>query len=460
MSGYITESRPTGEINPSFVNISGATSPETLTTQTRQIFQSQQRTTSFRTRGGVSDEYDAELWTKVTRNGFLTTDPEFDRGHEFYTTRESARLSHPWWTGRTTRADMDGSQTLGYRGPLIPLTAVLPGTKLAYPAERRLSAGEISSFGKRAISNSAPTAPSTNLVVAMGELARDGIPSLPGERSLGRAPAIRGRRGSNEVPIYDQASDEFLNIAFGWAPLLSDAKKTVRSLQTATAQARQLVRDSGKIVRRTYRFPRERSITHSYAYPRNGSGTFVPFLNVTSSLMTRRTPEIEWDKMPEVLITTTLQRDVWFKGAFTYHVPDDKSVWGRIERYEQLANKLLGTRLSAEAAWNLAPWSWLVDWIADVGTILSNATRLSEDQLVLRYGYLMSHTVDEVHHTASNAVFKVGELTPVSAILRRESKERVRATPFGFGLNSADFTAKQWAILYALGMSKGDRRLM
>jgi hypothetical protein len=427
------------------------------------MFQSLQRTTSFRTRGGVSDEEDAELWTKVTRNGFLTTDPEFDRGHEFYTTREAARLSHPMWTGRTTRAMMDGSQTLGYRGPLIPLPAieVVGGNaRLAFPQERRLSSGEISSFGKRAISNSAPTAPSTNLVIAMGELARDGIPSLPGEKTLGRAPSIRGNRGSKEVPVYDQASDEFLNVAFGWAPLLSDAKKTVRSLQTATAQARQLVRDSGKIVRRTYRFPRERSIEHSYRYPTNGSGTFVPFHNVSSSLMTRRNAEIEWDKMREVQVTRTLQRDVWFKGAFTYHVPDDKSVWGRIERYEQLANKLLGTRLTAEAAWNLAPWSWLVDWIADIGTILSNATRLSEDQLVLRYGYLMSHTVDEVSYTAGNAVFHVGDLAPVSIFLRRESKERVRATPFGFGLNTADFTVKQWAILYALGFTKGDRRLM
>jgi hypothetical protein len=140
-------------------------------------------------------------------------------------------------------------------------------------------------------------------------------------------------------------------------------------------------------------------------------------------------------------------------------MPDDKSLWSRIEGYEQLSNKLLGTRVNPEVVWNLTPWSWVVDWFVDLGQIMSNASRLSEDGLVLRYGYLMSHTVDEDLRTAVNARFSGGDISPVTTIARRETKERVKATPFGFGLNTLDFTAKQWAILYALGLTKGDRRL-
>jgi hypothetical protein len=35
-----------------------------------------------------------------------------------------------------------------------------------------------------------------------------------------------------------------------------------------------------------------------------------------------------------------------------------------------------------------------------------------------------------------------------------ERKERIKATPFGFGLVDSDFTNRQWAILAALGITR------
>lgn len=454
MSGYVTESRPVGQTDLFYEErLTDHGVQQWIPHDSGRAIQAQQRTTSFRTRGEVSESDEAEQWSKVTRNGFLTTDPVFDRGHEFYTTRTSARLSHPQYElWRTPTSSTN--QVTGYRGPLIVRTALDGNYSFKFPEERRLTANEIRSYGAKSISKSAPTSPSADLIQAGVELARDGIPKIPLLKDLSRAPSLT----KLPRPAPDKRlGEELLNFQFGWVPLISDIRKTVGSLQSATTQARQLVRDSGKQVRRTYRFPVERSIIHAETLGPVDSGSV--FRGVSVNLFRSTGVDGVTGSWRKVQRTTTSSRYVYFKGAFTYYMPDDKSVWGRIERYEQLANKMLGTRFNAEDAWNLTAWSWLVDWFVDVGTVMSNAAKLSEDGLVLRYGYLMSHTVDEIHHTAQHSVPLGGELGPVTVILRRESKERVRATPFGFGLNTAAFTPRQWAILYALGFTKGDRRL-
>jgi len=38
-------------------------------------------------------------------------------------------------------------------------------------------------------------------------------------------------------------------------------------------------------------------------------------------------------------------------------------------------------------------------------------------------------------------------------------KKRVKATPYGFGLDTDAFTPRQWAILGSLGISRGSRLL-
>jgi hypothetical protein len=71
----------------------------------------------------------------------------------------------------------------------------------------------------------------------------------------------------------------------------------------------------------------------------------------------------------------------------------------------------------------------------------------------------MAHTVDEVALTTRGVGFRAGTIGNTTTIFRRETKERIRATPFGFGLNLSALDARQWSILVALGMTKGDRAL-
>jgi hypothetical protein len=105
------------------------------------------------------------------------------------------------------------------------------------------------------------------------------------------------------------------------------------------------------------------------------------------------------------------------------------------------------TTLTPEALWNLAPWSWATDWFANVGDVISNMTAFAGDNLVLRYGYLMEHSMIEDTYTRN-------DISAGSFQLITESKRRIKANPFGFGVSWEDLSPFQLSIAAALGLSK------
>jgi hypothetical protein len=52
---------------------------------------------------------------------------------------------------------------------------------------------------------------------------------------------------------------------------------------------------------------------------------------------------------------------------------------------------------------------------------------------------------------------KVISLGTVGSEVRSEWKERVRANPYGFGIDDISLSARQLAILAALGLTRGQR---
>jgi len=145
---------------------------------------------------------------------------------------------------------------------------------------------------------------------------------------------------------------------------------------------------------------------------------------------------------------------VWFDGAFTYYYPTGDSLLDVGKRADFLLNQLVGQRIDADVLWNLQPWSWLADWYVNIGTNIANASALTEDGLVMRYGYLMTETISDHVITINGPRTKSGYAGPFKTIYRTVVKERVKASPYGFALNPSGFTARQWAILAALGFTK------
>jgi hypothetical protein len=116
---------------------------------------------------------------------------------------------------------------------------------------------------------------------------------------------------------------------------------------------------------------------------------------------------------------------------------------------------LLGARLTPTALWNLAPWSWLVDWFSNASEVLQNFDAWMIDSQVLCYAYIMEHTLSTYTYThIGNHSFHDASVRAPQVTLVSETKTRQRATPYGFGLTWDGLSNLQKSILGALGLTR------
>lgn len=413
-----------------------------------------QTTTSYR--GSAEDDYERLTGEQIRE--MFRRDYKFrnDSGHPFKTSSQSIE-----WPLRSTRLDgwtqdpVSKYHRVTYVGDVVP--QLVSGSLFAATAHP--TASELEAYGRAAIAATSPTKPEAGLAQFLGEL-RERIPQLIGTDLYRQG--VRPR----------SMGSEYLNVEFGWKPIISDVQKFARAAAQASLLTRQFVADSDKIVRRRRLLVEE--------------STVVP--SVTGLTATIKLPRMiatdpypgssTWTVGTESMFFKTLQlparidqtnyKKVWFAGAYQYHVAQVHDFLSRVEQWEQKANHLLGTRITPDLIYELTPWSWLFDWFGDFGTFVRNLTLLSSDSLVLRYGYVMCTTRAErtlvVENLQPRDPSQVSGFTAevprvATLVAKSETKERIRASPYGFGLKSGAFTSRQWAILAALGMTKGDRRL-
>lgn len=332
-----------------------------------------------------------------------------------------------------------------YQGPILAMPA--GGPPLATQTRSQLlgyaSADSTPvrwAMGATAISRCKPASPEAELATAFGEVLREGIPNILQELSYSKLAVSLFRDASNSRKVIGklptEASKSFLNVEFAWKPFVNDIRKSCEAILEQDRILQDLVRNSDKSIRRRYRFPGETVRTSS------GPDAVLPWPTLTVK---------HWSQSGRVL-ETTRTKQTWFAGEFRYHVPQDltKSLKG----VRTQARHLLGLELTPEVLWNLAPWSWLGDWFANTGDVLSNVSSISSDNLVMRYGYLMQR-VDSLYDTRHYGVVTPrGNVLPtVSGQTQVSHLTRIGASPYGFGLGDADLTKRQVAILGALGMS-------
>lgn len=297
------------------------------------------------------------------------------------------------------------------------------------------SVEQIDAAGTTAIARTIPTNPVAGFAVTLGEL-HEGFPKLVG--------SLLFKSGLKKV--LKGSGDEILNFEFAWKPLINDLLKWAHAYSHADKLWDQFLRDSGRRVRRRYTFPKTTEVLLSdvvSATPHGGGGPLtVPSLwqgGVTTFPLYRE--EI-------------LERNRWFSGAFTYFVDADKSQRKEWKLASRRIQYLYGTKITPQVLWNLAPWSWAADWVTNLGDIVTNFTRFSEDGLVMPYGYMMELSVRRATYRMRNVTPKGYNIPDLTQVLTQTVKYRRQATPYGFGLDEQSFTARQWAIIGALGLSR------
>lgn len=347
-----------------------------------------------------------------------------DVGGPFSTTRTYATL-----TGGdanfTCSADLGTFiRTTKYSGCLMPVNFAL-----TFPTTTISSDLALNGWGTKAIAGCKPTNIFVDLSASLAELAREGRPKMDVSRWKSVVDGARKTAGN------------YLSSEFGWKPVISDISNVMIARERARAAIRQYVRDSGRTVRRQYDFGVQESTQITTV-----ATDVLPSARVSTAEMTEHfTPRGNVIRERKTLVHR------WFSGAFTYHLPLDDSLRGFLSESDLQDEGLVNFDLTPETLWNVAPWSWAVDWIVPVGDYISNLQDWSKDGLVMRYGYVMEHVKvsDTYTHVGGKNSNEAGVL-----VLTSESKKRVRANPFGFGLTWDGLSPRQLAIVTALGISR------
>jgi len=353
------------------------------------------------------------------RNFYMENGDDRDRSHNYY-----------------VRDVPGGAVDYEYSGPLKARSISVGPTSTLWPTLTYPDEALITTLGATAIARCLPTNPISDAMVFLGELKNDGLPHIIGS-SITKEKAL----------FFKNLGDEYLNVEFGWKPFISDIKKFATAANNSEKIIKQYVRDSGRGVRRTYKFPTVATtevtdLTGGLPLP----SLVTPYYSRGATLMPRQKSRL-----------TTV--DYWFSGCFTYHLSLGSSSSEKAMLHAQLARKLIGLEITPEVLWELAPWSWAVDWAVNIGDVLHNVSAFAQDGLVMKYGYMMAHSVISDTYTIDPTGYQNRLVDGLSQTFGTEIKVRRKATPYGFGLSSAGFSTRQWAILAALGLSRSGRQL-
>lgn len=287
--------------------------------------------------------------------------------------------------------------------------------------------------GSQAIKRYSPTVSHADSGTLLGETLLGGLPRVPGSNVL--------QQFKSGDPKMHHWASEYLNWHFGVSPTIGDVKNIVKSVKSSQQIIEQMLRDSGRQVRR-------RGIIDSY---------------VNSSVVLRQhflgnapyTASISKNIAPWGDVTTSETIDRWFSGSFRYTFGSPaKDFLSRSRRYIREADILYGLSLKPSTVWELTRFSWLVDWFVDIGSVIRSVELLSQDGLVLEHGHTMVH--HRIEHSGSNELkMAFRPAYGIESKFYAENKVRVPASPFGFDIGLDGLNAFQSSILIALGINQG-----
>ena len=358
-----------------------------------------------------------------------------DVGGPFSTTEQVGSKPHSQFTFE--EIGPNGGSTFDLRHvkwsmPLsCPIEFAAPG-KPKWPTAASSSDNDLNALGATAISRCKPTSSGVELSVALGETFKDGLPHLVGSQTW-REKTLAARN----------AGSEYLNVEFGWLPLVSDVLDFGRTVIDSDSILGQYDRDKGQLIRRQYTFPEERTEqSEILSLSKNPDG------NSPDSGFGPSSSGGIWVKKTSTVINR------WFSGAFIYGVPNGLYNRGPFGEWAAKADRLFGISLTPDTLWNLSPWSWAADWFANTGDVLSNISDYASQGLVMQYGYLMEKKTVRATYSLTGAIVHGRQVSVPDASLVVTTKRRIRANPFGFGITWDGLSAAQIAILSALGISR------
>jgi hypothetical protein len=302
----------------------------------------------------------------------------------------------------------------------------------------------LDAFAQQAYNRSAPSSVVFDAGQFLGEL-REGLPNMT-------VHAIK-----NSAGFFRSLGSGYLGVEFGWKPFINDILNAARALGGAT----ELLSKQGERVHRNYGLPAVTQIdtvTHQGALTLNRQFAGVLGNEGFQALNVQLDGTTSSSGGFATQITTKSRRvQRWFEGEFTSFYPlnfDPSNYFSRLEQ-------LVSVKLDPATLWELAPWSWMVDWFLRIGDSIEANQKASDDLLIMHYGYAMEHSIYTTEYSWKLDAPLAGTRpwltypTVGSGFITTEYKKRLRANPYGFKVGTTgNLTQGQFNILGALGLTK------
>jgi len=390
---------------------------------------------------------------RLKQRTYVSSNPELaalfkkDQGHNWDCL--TADIKGGLWTYSV----MDGSATIINRVNCRPSPS-LAGSRGPFDL-MSTGATDLSSYAALEYGRTAPTADQFSISAFVGEL-REGLPSLiPALLSTGSKKSFTSILKRQTRRAKDAGSD-YLNVQFGWIPLLNDVRSIATALATATAA---ISGNSLETHRRREKPDKDETIAGSSALStvilRETNALFETVGSGTSASKGSGFLADNW-------VSQRHQIDYSFEAEFL-RLPDGQKDYGP---YLQKFSELFRWDITPSDLWQLAPWSWLVDWFFDIGGQLESWQSATTNRILSLYAYGMrderltttsivsNMRIDLVSFPSRTYVGPRAVFTQYN--VRR--RQRIKANPFGYVLNPlSQLSAGQLAILAALGLTKTRR---
>lgn len=310
---------------------------------------------------------------------------------------------------------------------------------------------ELNAYGSLAYTQASPLSDEFSLPAFVGEL-REGLPSLIpavfAKNTAGWANSVKGR-----LKDAKNAGGDYLNVQFGWIPLVNDVVSIAKALAKATVAITAMdeihryralpIIDTTSVIEAG-----DRGDYASIPYFPTMPGITIPPASLGTSQITGATTYVQ----------NTYSR-MWFEGNFVKLPKETIGLDSHMERYEWL----IKTDLTPSDLWQISPWSWLVDWFIDIGGLIDAFQTGTSNRILSTYAYAMAEEkltttvlMRNIHAPLGGSPTQdwIGP-KDYSMSMQASRKRRIRADPFGFILNpSVTLNVGQQAILAALGLTK------
>lgn len=267
----------------------------------------------------------------TNEGSYSTCVDDTSRGDGLYFSVESMEVSGGCYSGKQSNSRYFSNWRATAMEPLGQYThATLPSSKPGYVT-----------VATEVLKATNPSRPSVNLPVSIAEL-KD-LPSMLRGRGVSILKDWKRRLKSSSAKDKARLHLEF---QFGWAPIIDDLRKLIEFQKSVDKRIKELEKLKEKGLRR-------KIVVYSDCADRVGG------------VKTLESNAFGLSGYLKTITSCEISGFVVWKPSGSFPKTNDD-----IRRLAERA--ILGASINPSVAWNLVPWSWLIDWFSNVGDWLDS----------------------------------------------------------------------------------------